>query len=800
VYDGNGNRLTRAGNGLTTQYTYDAADQLLSMESTRSAPGPEEPNWITLGAYPFLYQHPWWRGDRLPEGLPWGTYTWDGAGNLVEEVNAAGRTTYAWDGENRLLSIQFPRGSRETYTYAADGLRRSKTTPHGHTRFVWDGPDLLLELDESGETDAAYTYAPGAPGWLVSQRREDESRYAGFDPQGNLRLLTDAGGVVSDTYSFHAFGDRERRIGSDVNPFRYGGEVGYYEDGKDRLYVRARHYRSDLGLWLSADPVASEPPYLYVYNAPATLIDPAGTQAGLYPSVLATAPPPAAPGPSVVATATVALPPPPSDPSVVGVSGPSPAALLARLFTRPAASSPSVVATPDSGLPPGHPFNWASGGFGTASGSSVTSYPDLIVPIPPAPNVPAMAPLALANHFLPHALAALASAESRVRPARNQPTPAAQALALLQNDAAFGKGLIEGFYTEACETFNPVQWFTVLKDFIFCAIEIWGDYQLKHLSIETIFKQRALSPLVHLWDQLLQTAGKLNAEAWGKITRTILFHLIVGLVVGFFTEGAGAAVEGAVTVSRLSQLPRAAQVAIRTAQGAQILRAFSAGHDPNNPCAGPVVGALTLAVGWAAGKAFGAAVKKGKKRFAARAAVRQGELARELPAPEEVPPVSGSNKGALPAIPAEEGLARTAAIRDLSGLDIGKDRTAAYAELHLDDAAEPRPDIEALPDEVVGFSGEKGRGGLETKWQNNNPGSVVAGPTERPIAPGWQDAEVKVIDHIRKLLAQHPTARGTIRLFVDQPAGKGVCSNCTEVILEFRCDFSGRIRLIVSAN
>jgi hypothetical protein len=246
-----------------------------------------------------------------------------------------------------------------------------------------------------------------------------------------------------------------------------------------------------------------------------------------------------------------------------------------------------------------------------------------------------MAPLSLANHLLPHALAALASAESRIQPAGNQPTPATQALALMQKDAAFSKGLVEGFYTEACETFNPVQWFTVAKDFIFCAIEIWGDYHQKHLSIEMILKQRALSPLVHLWDQLLQTAGKLNAEAWGKITGTILFHLIVGLVVGFFTEGVGAVAEGAVVVSRLSQLPRAAQVAIRTAQGAQMLRAFSAGHDPNNPCAGPVIGALTLAVGWAAGKAFGAAFQKGKQWLAARAAARQGELARELPAPQE---------------------------------------------------------------------------------------------------------------------------------------------------------------------
>jgi len=123
----------------------------------------------------------------------------------------------------------------------------------------------------------------------------------------------------------------------------------------------------------------------------------------------------------------------------------------------------------------------------------------------------------------------------------------------------------------------------------------------------------------------------------------------------------------------------------------------------------------------------------------------------------------------------EAGIARTLALRN--SLDIGKGRTAAFAEVN----------VTGFKGEVVGFSGAANRG---TKLGE----SVIAGNTVR-VGPGKLDAEVKILDNLRQTL--DPSAKGTIRLFVDQPALKGVCQSCTNDILGFRRDFPG-IDLIIS--
>ncbi|MDR3710824.1 MAG: RHS repeat-associated core domain-containing protein [Capsulimonadaceae bacterium] len=57
-----------------------------------------------------------------------------------------------------------------------------------------------------------------------------------------------------------------------VNNLRFGGQYGYYRDGANRLYVRARVYRADWGRWLSVDPLwgagGEWNAYRYVGNNP----------------------------------------------------------------------------------------------------------------------------------------------------------------------------------------------------------------------------------------------------------------------------------------------------------------------------------------------------------------------------------------------------------------------------------------------------------------------------------------------------------------------------------------------------
>jgi RHS repeat-associated protein len=68
--------------------------------------------------------------------------------------------------------------------------------------------------------------------------------------------------------------------GTTVNPYRFGGQVGYRRDTPSRQYVRARHLDTAKGRWISRDPIPIAAtdfnPFCYAKNNPASLTDPSG--------------------------------------------------------------------------------------------------------------------------------------------------------------------------------------------------------------------------------------------------------------------------------------------------------------------------------------------------------------------------------------------------------------------------------------------------------------------------------------------------------------------------------------------
>ena len=187
-------------------------------------------------------------------------------------------TTYVWNGENRLASVVSSTGV-ESYTYSDDGLRKQKVNAGGTTNFVWDDQNVLLETDVNQITLAHYTDYPGYWGGLASQRRSGASNFYGFDSQGSTRILVSIGGVVTDSYSYRAFGEELFTSGVSMNPYRYVGFVGYYRDVATRLQIRAREFNPVNGRWISRDPlgVTSDANlFRYSNNSPANSIDPSG--------------------------------------------------------------------------------------------------------------------------------------------------------------------------------------------------------------------------------------------------------------------------------------------------------------------------------------------------------------------------------------------------------------------------------------------------------------------------------------------------------------------------------------------
>ncbi len=106
-YDLAGNRtkkiVTNGGTTTTTTYTYDAANQLKTVNGQ--------------------------------------AYTYDANGHTTkEEAN-----TYVYDAANRLIEVKDATGaSIAKFTYDHDGKRTSMTTPSGTTKFIWSGDKIMI--------------------------------------------------------------------------------------------------------------------------------------------------------------------------------------------------------------------------------------------------------------------------------------------------------------------------------------------------------------------------------------------------------------------------------------------------------------------------------------------------------------------------------------------------------------------------------------------------------------------------------------------------------------------------------
>src|SRR5205085_6450671 len=113
-----------------------------------------------------------------------------------------------------------------------------------------------------------------------SLRQSGTSSFLGFDLQSSVRILVSVGGIVTDRYTYKAFGEELEISGITRNPLRYQGMTGYYRDTTERLYVKARHLNTLLGRWISRDPIGfkggTSNLYEYVANNPVTLNDPSG--------------------------------------------------------------------------------------------------------------------------------------------------------------------------------------------------------------------------------------------------------------------------------------------------------------------------------------------------------------------------------------------------------------------------------------------------------------------------------------------------------------------------------------------
>jgi len=197
------------------------------------------------------------------------SYQYDKQGNRTTITPSGGTsTTLTYDQANRLTAY----GTAATYTYDGDGLRASKTVGASTKAFTWDeSGQLPLLLADGGDF-----YVYGENGTPVEKISGTTVTYLHQDQQGSIRLLTDASGAVTGTYTYDPFGQTTGHTGSATSALQYDGQYTDAESGYQ--YLRARYYDPGVGQFLTQDPYAplTEAPYSYAYNNPLNISDPLG--------------------------------------------------------------------------------------------------------------------------------------------------------------------------------------------------------------------------------------------------------------------------------------------------------------------------------------------------------------------------------------------------------------------------------------------------------------------------------------------------------------------------------------------
>ncbi len=208
-------------------------------------------------------------------------YDYDDNGNtLTKTIDTVIDTTYSYSKDNRMLTADTSTSSI-SYSYDAGGIRQSQTV-NGQTINYLVDPNrsyhqVLEEQDDLFMPQVVYTYGDD----LISQTNAQGVYTFGYDGLGSTRILTDASGVVQNSYGYQAFGELDYQYGAIENNYLFTGEQ--YDNNVGFYYLRARYYNPGIGRFHNMDVFPGmqfEPKslhkYLYTHADPINNIDPSG--------------------------------------------------------------------------------------------------------------------------------------------------------------------------------------------------------------------------------------------------------------------------------------------------------------------------------------------------------------------------------------------------------------------------------------------------------------------------------------------------------------------------------------------
>ena len=206
------------------------------------------------------------------EGNLWVVNT--GNNRVQEWTRNSTSTSYTYDQAGNLTAVEQPEAPAidETYAYDGTGLRASQTVSGATSHLTWDTSGGLPLLLDDGH--ASYIYGPG--GLPVEQISEGTPTFYHHDQLGSTRMLTNASGEPTATFTYSAYGQPAGSTGAQTTSLGYAGQ--YTNEQSGLQYLRARVYDPVTGQFLTRDPMntITRSPYSYAHDNPLNGSDPSG--------------------------------------------------------------------------------------------------------------------------------------------------------------------------------------------------------------------------------------------------------------------------------------------------------------------------------------------------------------------------------------------------------------------------------------------------------------------------------------------------------------------------------------------
>jgi RHS repeat-associated protein len=256
-------------------------------------------------------------GDRLAS---WGTNgfaLYDAAGNPTNLISNDGlELNLKWDERYRLEEVTTNHANdpkKARYSYDVVGRRVARSVAGGGATgstnveyYVYDGNQVVADLDANGNLLRTYIWGPGIDNLLsITLHPSTNSSspvlhrvlpapityYALKDHLNSVLALTDADGVVVESYEYDAYGHttildgngipQVSSLGSPASSIgnRYMWQGREYDAETGLYYFRARWYSPETGRWLSKDPIGISGGlnlYDFCGNNPVNFVDPYG--------------------------------------------------------------------------------------------------------------------------------------------------------------------------------------------------------------------------------------------------------------------------------------------------------------------------------------------------------------------------------------------------------------------------------------------------------------------------------------------------------------------------------------------